>query len=89
MIVAVSWDDRSSRIDPFSGVHVWRQVASDIEADITASRLRPGDKLPAEQELAELYGVARTTVRRAMDDLRTRGLVVTAHGRGTFIKPAS
>ncbi|MDX6390314.1 MAG: hypothetical protein QOJ73_1377, partial [Streptosporangiaceae bacterium] len=40
---------------------------------------------PAERELATVYGVAYDTVRRANELLRERGLIVTVHGRGTFV----
>lgn len=62
-------------------------------ADLVAAKIAdwaPGSRLPAEAELAEEYGVARMTMRRAMGVLRERGLVRTLHGRGTFvIKPDS
>jgi GntR family transcriptional regulator len=44
-------------------------------------------KLPSERSFAEEYGVAYTTVRHAMAVLRERGIIVTAHGRGTFVTP--
>lgn len=82
----MAWEDRSERIDLYGGELVWRQIARDIEADIVSGELPPRAKLPSEQELASIYGVARVTVRRAIEDLRDRGLVTTAHGRGTFVK---
>jgi DNA-binding GntR family transcriptional regulator len=42
-------------------------------------------KLPAERSLAEEYGVSCITVRHAMAFLRERGLIVSIHGRGTFV----
>jgi GntR family transcriptional regulator len=41
--------------------------------------------LPGERDLAEEYAVAYGTVRRAMGLVRERGLVVSVHGRGTFV----
>ena len=43
-------------------------------------------KLPGERELAEQYAVAYTTIRRAMEVLRDRGVIVTRQGRGTFVE---
>ncbi len=43
-----------------------------------------GEKLPTERDLGEQYGVARNTVRRALDGLEEAGLVVRHIGRGTF-----
>lgn len=62
-------------------------MAADIEADIDAEKLAPDTRLPSEVELAEQYGVARVTVRRALEVLRERGKVVTVHGRGTYAHP--
>lgn len=45
----------------------------------------PGDALPSEQELAKELGVSQGTVRKALDDLTDRNLVVRRQGRGTFV----
>lgn len=84
----MSLDDRSSRIKHDSAKPVPVQVAADIEADIDAGRLAPDSRLPSELELAAQYGVARVSVRRAIELLRARGKVVTSHGRGTFVAEA-
>lgn len=83
----MSLDDRSGRIRHDSSVPVATQVARDIEKDIGAGRLAPDTRLPNELELAEQYGVARMTVRRAVAQLRDKGLVITVHGRGSFVAP--
>lgn len=70
-------------VDPYSGEHAYAQVANDVARRIEAGEIVR--KLPAERDLADEYGVAYTTVRRAMQVLRERGLVVTVHGRGTFV----
>jgi DNA-binding GntR family transcriptional regulator len=84
-MITMALDDRSARINHASAVAVSVQVAVDIEADIDAGRLAPDTRLPSEAELSQQYGVARVTVRRAIEQLRQRGKVVTAHGRGTFV----
>ena len=62
------------------------RVADDIERAITAGELAPGARLRSERDLAEHYGVAYGTIRRAMQVLRDdRGLITTIHGRGTFV----
>ena len=63
----------------------YMRVAQAIETRITSGELRPGDKLPAEQALADEYGVAYNTIRRCMKELRERGLIETVWGKGTFI----
>ncbi|MFJ5939138.1 winged helix-turn-helix domain-containing protein [Streptomyces sp. NPDC093071] len=56
-----------------------------VAARIAAGELTPGARLPAERDLAEEYGVAYLTVRRAARVLRERGLILTVHGKGTFV----
>lgn len=77
--------DRSDRIAHSGPVTVWRQIADDIAADIDSGVLAPGWKLPPETELAESYGAARNTVRRAVAELVKDGLLIVVHGRGTFV----
>lgn len=78
-------EDRRHAIDPRRPAYLYTQVADDIAAQIAAGRLMPGAMLPAERTLAEQYGVAYLTVRRAVRELRARGLVVTLAAKGTFI----
>jgi GntR family transcriptional regulator len=63
------------------------QVADYVAGEIQAGRLRRGSRLPAERDLAEQWGVAYQTIRRAMRELRARGLVASVVGKGTFIVP--
>ena len=86
-MIIMSLDDRSGRINQDSATPVPVQVAADIERDIDAGRLAPDTRLPSEMELSAQYGVARVSVRRAMELLRERQKVVTVHGRGTFVAP--
>jgi|1186.fasta_scaffold27453_1 DNA-binding FadR family transcriptional regulator len=51
---------------------------------LRADRWLPGERLPTERELAEHYGVARNTVRRALEALEDERLIVRHVGRGTF-----
>ncbi len=82
----MSWPSRADRIKHDSAVLVWRQVADDLTTDIRSGDLPAGARLPSEMDLAEIYGVARVTIRRAMADLRKDGLVDVVHGRGTFVR---
>lgn len=70
-------------VDPHLRKHAYAQVADDV-----ARRIGTGEitrKLPAERALTEEYGTSYITVRHAMKILRERGLIVTIHGRGTFV----
>jgi len=73
-------------IERGEGVAVWRQIANQIEADITFGRLLPGSRLPVETDLAARFDVNRHTVRRALAELSARGLIRAAQGRGTFVE---
>ncbi|MFC5286866.1 GntR family transcriptional regulator [Actinokineospora guangxiensis] len=64
----------------------YRQIAAALRRLIAAGRLPPGEKLPSETELIAHYGVARMTVRRALQELRGEGLVVAEHGKGVFVR---
>jgi DNA-binding GntR family transcriptional regulator len=72
-------------IDPFGAQYAYVQVADDIQRRIAEGEITA--KLPSERSFADEYGVAYTTVRHAMAVLRERGVVVTVHGRGTFVTP--
>lgn len=77
--------DDEPKIDTSGPGLVYVQVADHIAARIEAGELAPGSRLPAERDLAAEYGVAYDSVRRATAVLRERGLIVTVHGRGTFV----
>lgn len=64
---------------------MYARVADHVAARIGARELRPGARLPSERDLAAEYGVALGTARRAVQELRDRGLVVTLPAKGTFV----
>ncbi|GLL00814.1 GntR family transcriptional regulator [Dactylosporangium matsuzakiense] len=59
-----------------------------IERELRArlAQARPGDAVPAESALAAEFGVARMTVRAALNALETDGLIERVQGRGTFVR---
>ncbi|MDT8915425.1 GntR family transcriptional regulator [Amycolatopsis sp. PS_44_ISF1] len=73
-------------VDRTSGMPAFRQVAADLRAKITAGHHAPGDRLPSERELVEVYHASRPTIRAAVEMLRTEGLVTAEHGRGVFVR---
>jgi GntR family transcriptional repressor for pyruvate dehydrogenase complex len=64
---------------------VCQTIVEAIIDQIKNGKLKPGDKLPNEKEMAEQYGVSRISLREALRSLSAKGLVVTKHGEGTFI----
>jgi len=64
---------------------LYEQIVEQIEESVRNGKLKPGDQLPAERELAIQFGVSRTAVREAVKTLSEKGLVEAYSGRGTFI----
>ena len=73
--------------DPDAGgpAYVYMRVADHIAARIAAGDLPAEARLPAERDLAAEYTVAIGTARRAVLELRDRGLVMTLPGKGTYV----
>jgi GntR family transcriptional regulator len=63
----------------------YAQVADHIAARIADGEFPQESRLPPERDLAAEYGVAYNTVRRSMDVLRERGLVITLRGHGNYV----
>lgn len=81
----VTLGNRADRIRHDGAQLLWRQVADDLTKDIESGELALGWKLPTELELAEIYGVSRITIRRAVGELAANGKLNVVHGRGTFV----
>jgi GntR family transcriptional regulator len=73
-------------VDPGSDRAVFRQIADQLRTAIQAGRLGEGDRLPSEAQLIDHYGVARMTVRHALQLLETEGLTRAEHGRGVYVR---
>ena len=61
------------------------QVIDGVHTLIRDGTYRVGERLPAEADLCELFGVGRSTLREAVRVLANRGLVDVRHGDGTFV----
>lgn len=70
---------------PIAPEKLSHSIQRQIEALILQGILRPGDRLPAERDLAERLGVSRPSLREALADLQTAGLVTTRAGAGVFV----
>lgn len=68
-----------------SDVPVGTQLAWKLRAAIASGSLRPGDRLPAVRELATAAGVNVNTARAVYARLADQGVIVSEHGRGTFV----
>ncbi|MDR7328358.1 GntR family transcriptional regulator [Corynebacterium guangdongense] len=67
---------------------VYVTIANQLRESLAAGQFLPGDRLPSERELCEQFGVARMTVRKALDILHAEGVIERRRGRagGTFVR---
>jgi len=68
-----------------SAAPLYRQVADHLIHRIQSGQLAPGAALPPEDKLCQEFGVSRVTVRKAVEELLQRHLVVRRRGVGTFV----
>src|SRR5690606_2136243 len=58
-----------------------------IEHDVAQGRLTPGDRLPPQRDIAEIFGVTVATVTKGIAEAARRGLVEARKGSGTYVTP--
>ncbi|MEU7699337.1 winged helix-turn-helix domain-containing protein [Streptomyces sp. NPDC039028] len=74
-------------LDPQSGRPLYMQLADVIAAKIATGEYAPDRMIPTPARLAEEFGIAVLTARRAMRELRERGLIITVPGKGSYVTP--
>jgi GntR family transcriptional regulator len=67
------------------GTPLFAWVRDQLRAEILDGQLAPGGQLPSESELITRFGVSRITVRRALAELQSAGLISTVSGKGSFV----
>jgi GntR family transcriptional regulator len=72
-------------IDRSSPIPLYHQLKQILLDRIGAKEWQPGDLIPSELELQEIYGLSRTTVRQTLAELVTAGHLDRQRGRGTFV----
>lgn len=72
-------------IDKNSVIPIYYQLAKLLEGQILRGELKPGEALPTETEIASHFEISRMTVRRAIAELITAGMVHPQQGKGTFV----
>jgi Transcriptional regulators len=72
-------------IDKNSVIPIYYQLFKLLEEQIRRGDLKPGESLPTEHDIATRYSISRMTVRRAISELVTAGMVYAQQGRGTFV----
>ena len=73
------------RLDPHSGVPVYRQIIDQVLAGIASNSLTTGDQLPTVRQVAVDLAINPNTVVRAYRELEIRGVIETQQGMGTFV----
>ena len=74
------------QVNPELDIPIYQQLVDTVRAAVQKGELSAKEKLPTVQQLSEMLGVARGTIKRAYDELERLGLVEKLQGSGTFIK---
>jgi GntR family transcriptional regulator len=77
--------ERGRYIVLMTEVPLYGKVEEVLASEIARGYLKPGDRLPSEEELLTRFGVSRITVRRAIQNLIQRGTVEIRRGHGTYV----
>ena len=72
-------------IEKNGGKPLYEQLVSYFRFMIRNGKLKPGDQILAETDICQALNISRTTVRQAMDQLVTEGLIVRYKRKGSFI----
>lgn len=82
---------KPNSVIPFVGGRrpLYMEVMEELEKLIKGRKLSPGEKLPSVEALTDILGVSRSTVREALANLETQGLIFRKQGSGTFVSFSS
>ena len=76
-------------VGPIKSTRIYEEIVRQVKALIAEGRLKSGDRLPPERDLAEQFKVSRTSVREALRTLESLGLIEIRPGEGTFVREVS
>jgi GntR family transcriptional repressor for pyruvate dehydrogenase complex len=76
-------------IAPIKSTRIYQEIIRQVKLMIAEGRLKSGDQLPPERDLAEKFLVSRTSVREALRALESLGLIEIRPGEGTFVREIS
>jgi len=79
-------EEAGMQINPGAAEFPHRQIAAQIKAQVRRGDWGPGERLPSIPAIAEMFGVAKQTVQRAVDQLRVEGVLITKPGSGTYVR---
>ncbi|WP_342042703.1 FadR/GntR family transcriptional regulator [Bacillus sp. OTU2372] len=72
--------------NPVSSKKLYMQIYNQILSEIQSGAFKIGDKLPAERELCEMFGVSRAPIRQALSALELNGIIYSRQGEGVYVK---
>jgi GntR family transcriptional repressor for pyruvate dehydrogenase complex len=78
-------EDKLKMFGPVKKTKIYEEIVEKIKDMIKDNRLKSGEKLPGERELAEVFRVSRSSVREALRSLETHGFLESRQGDGTYI----
>ena len=73
-------------LDKNSQQPLYSQLMKELKEQIQNGKYKPGDQIPTEIQLSEMYQVSRITVRRTIEELCAQGVLVKRQGKGTFVE---
>ncbi len=76
-------------VGPIKSTRIYEEIVRQVKALISEGRLKSGDQLPPERDLADQFKVSRTSVREALRTLESLGLIEIRPGEGTFVREVS
>jgi GntR family transcriptional regulator, transcriptional repressor for pyruvate dehydrogenase complex len=79
----------TSRFPTFRHEALYQRIADHVRELIVSEQLQPGERLPAERDLARMLGVSRVPIREAMRTLAAQGYVEIRRGQGMFVASSS
>ncbi|MBI2152520.1 MAG: FadR family transcriptional regulator [Candidatus Rokubacteria bacterium] len=81
----MTWPD----MEPVKSTRIYEEIVRQVKALIAEGRLKSGDQLPPERDLAAQFKVSRASVREALRTLESMGLIEIRPGEGTFVRQVS
>lgn len=78
---------KTMSIDKNSSIPLFVQLKQHITNQIDGKQWKPGDQLPSERELSEMFSISRQTVRMAINELVLQGVLQRQSGKGTYVSP--
>lgn len=81
------WELVALSISRENPVALYIQIAEKLKQEILSGEIRPGNRIGSQRELEERFKVSKITVRKAIEVLEKEELVITSHGKGTYVKP--